>query len=183
MSNTEIVLDAPSASGPPGIKFPAVGNSVKVGIVDVIDYQQRTMAGELKTFEDGNPMMGKRVVGVVLENDGGILTIDEKDKVVEEGDLVSFFCEGSRFFTWKDAKKDHGKVTVGDIMTWKFDREEAATQKGFNKRKVFIANLRPAGMSDGLVKSLCTQEYLKLHGLNDVTADAADEGESGQFKM
>ena len=179
--NGEIQLDAPSQGGPPGIKFPQVGQSVKVGIVDVVDYQQRTMSGELKTFDDGNPKMGKRVIGVVMQNNGGMIKDPENEDqeiLASEGDLVSFFCEGSRFFTWKEALKEHGKVVVGDVMVWKFDRTEKAANKGFNDRKVFTANIQTAGLADGPIKNICVEQYMKLHGINDVTADEANAGDA-----
>jgi hypothetical protein len=174
MSQPEIQLDAPTTGGPPAAKFPEVGNSVIVGIVDVSDYQQRTIEGTAKTWDNGDPMMGKRVTGLVVESDGCVLKEDDSDRPVIQGDLVSFYCEGSRFFTWKDALKDHGSVVVGDVMKWKFEKTEKASKKGYNDRKIYVAALRHAKMEDGDLKAMCIDAYFKIHNPQPLATDNED---------
>lgn len=182
MSNTpEIQLDAPGTGGPPSIKFPSVGDSVIVGIVDVSDYQQRTIDGTPKTWDNGNPMMGKRVTGLVIESKNATIKEDDDDRPVEPGDLVSFYCEGSRFFTWRDALKEHGAVVVGDVMQWTFARTEKASKKSYNDRKIYEASIRHAKMEDGDIKSLCVQAYAQIHNIAGLDS-SSDEGEGETSK-
>jgi len=175
-----ITLDQPN-TGVPAIKFPNVGDGVTVGIVDVQQYQQRTMGGELKTWDNGDPMMGKRVTGLVVAAKNATLKDNDEDRLVVEGDLVSFYIEGSRHFTWKDALKDHGPVNVGDIMDWKFDRTEPAAKKGYNDRKIYVAEIRTPTLAEMEVKQKCIEAYQELHAANVVVDSGGgddDEGDS-----
>lgn len=175
------VLDQPN-TGVPAIKFPSIGDEVTVGIVDVQQYQQRTMAGELKTWDNGDPMMGKRVIGLVVTAKNATMKDNDEDRPVVADDLVAFYCEGSRFFTWKDALKEHGAVSVGDIMDWKFESEEPAKQRGYNPRKVYKAEIHTPSLAEMEIKQKCIDAYHELHSAeNNIPVDTSsgdDEGDS-----
>lgn len=178
---SDITLDTPN-TGVPAVKFPAVGDKITVGIVDVQQYQQRTMAGELKTWDNGDAMMGKRVIGLVVSAKNATLKDNDADRPVVVDDLVAFYCEGSRFFTWKEALKEHGAVAVGDIMDWEFEGEEPAKQKGFNPRKVYKAEIHSATLAEMEIKQKCIDAYHELHSAEtNIPVDTSggdDEGDS-----
>lgn len=176
MSDTP-TLDAPN-TGVPAIKFPNIGDEVTVGIVDVQQYQQRTIEGKLKTWDDGGPKMGKKVIGLVISAKNATLKDNDTDRPVVEDDLVSFYCEGSRFFTWKDALKEHGAVSVGDIMDWRFDREEPPKTRGYNPRKVYVAEIHHPTLKEQDIKQKCVDAYQELHAAADIPVDTStDEGD------
>jgi len=179
MSNPEITLDTPN-TGVPAVKFPSIGDKVTVGIVDVQQYQQRTMDGTPKTWDNGDPKMGKRVIGLVVAAKNATLKENDADRPVAVDDLVAFYCEGSRFFTWKDALKDHGPVSVGDIMDWEFESEEPAKQRGYNPRKVYKAEIHSPSLAEMEIKQKCIDAYHELHAAdNNIPVDsAADDDES-----
>lgn len=172
------ILDSPN-TGVPAVKFPAVGDKVTVGIVDVQPYQQKTMQGEPKTWDNGDPKMGKRVIGLVVTGKNATLKDNDEDRPVVQDDLVAFYCEGSRFFTWKDALKDHGAVAVGDIMDWEFEAEEPAKQKGFHPRKVYKAEIHSPTLAEMEIKQKCIDAYHELHAAEtNIPVDTGQDDES-----
>lgn len=172
------VLDTPNV-GVPAIKFPAVGDEVTVGIVDVQQYQQRTIDGELKTWDDGSPKMGKRVIGLVVTAKNATLKENDADRPVVADDLVAFYCEGARFFTWKNALKDHGAVSVGDIMDWKFDHEDPPKKRGYNPTKIYVAEIHTPKLQEMEIKQKCIDAYHELHSAdNNIPVDDGEDDES-----
>lgn len=181
---SDITLDAPN-TGVPAVKFPNTGDKVTVGIVDVQQYQQRTLDGELKTWDDGGPKMGKRVIGLVVAAKNATLKENDEDRPVAQDDLVAFYCEGGRFFTWKEALKEHGPVNVGDIMEWTFDREEPASKKGYNPRKVYVAEIHSPELSEMEIKQKCIEAYQELHAaeINLDSGSEDDEESDSPYEM
>lgn len=155
---TSITLETPATGGPPAVKFPEVGTSVVVGIVNVDEYHQHNIDGVAQTWSDGTPKMGKRVTGLVVSGDATVGGPDG-DEPVKAGDLVTFYCEGGRHYTWRDAVAEAGEVNVGDVMKWTFDHEEPAKQRGFNPRKVYVAKIRRPKPEDGDLADRCVAAY------------------------
>jgi hypothetical protein len=156
---TSITLDTPTTGGPPAVKFPEVGTSVVVGIVNVDEYHQHNIDGVAQTWSDGTPKMGKRVTGLVVASEGAVVGGERGDQPVQPGDLVTFYCEGGRHYTWRDAVAEAGGVNVGDVMRWAFDHEEPAKQRGFNPRKVYVAKIRRPEERDGDLADRCVAAY------------------------
>lgn len=181
--SADITLDSPN-TGVPAVKFPNIGDKITVGIVDVQPYQQKQMGGELKTWENGDPMMGKRVIGLTITGKNATLKDNDTDRPVVADDLVAFYCEGSRFFTWKDALKDHGAVAVGDIMDWEFAGEEPAKKKGYNNRKVYTAEIHTPTLAEMEIKQKCIDAYHELHSAeNNIPVDNSDDEEESAYEM
>lgn len=175
-----ITLDTPTtASGLPAAKFPEVGNSIIVGLVDVTEYQQHNMDGVPQTWSDGGPKMGKKVTGLVVSADGATVGSEAGDVAAAPGDLVAFYCEKGRHFTWADALKEHGAVEVGDVMLWKFDHEKPATQRGYSPQKVYVAKIRKPEAKDGDLAERCMAARSSLQSRPTIDAgapfDADDE--------
>jgi len=158
-------LDAPASSGPPAAYFPAVGDSIVVGIVDVGEYQQRDYDNnEPKFWPDGGKVMDKVVTGLVVSTTGSTAAGSEKaNGPVNPGDLVTFWCEGGKFFTYRDALKASGGVNVGDVMLWKREADEAPSNPRHNPRKVYTARIRRPEAKDGDLVERCTAKRRELH--------------------
>jgi hypothetical protein len=179
-------LDQPTPSGPPAAYFPAVGDSIVVGIVDVGEYQQRDYdTNEPKTWPDGGKVMGKVVTGLVVSTTGTTSSGSERaNGPVTEGDLVTFWCEGGKFFTYRDALAEAGSIDIGDVMLWTRDADEAPSNPRHNARKVYSAKIRRPEARDGDLVERCTAKHreLKAHRLDQseepfpATAGASNPG-------
>lgn len=167
-------LDTPTQSGPPAARFPAIGDSIVVGIIDVGEYQQRDYdTNEPKTWPDGGKVMGKVVTGLVVKTSGTTdAGSDRASAPVNPGDLVTFWCEGGKFFTYRDAVKDAGGVNVGDVMLWKRDDDKPPTNPRHNPAKTYTAKIRRPKAEDGDLVERCTvkRRELKEQALDRVLA-------------
>ena len=158
-----ITLDTPASSGPPSVKFDNVGDYVTVGIVNVEEYQQRNYdTGEPEVWSDGNPKMGKRSTGLVIDAGNALVGPKGDTRPVETGELVTFHAEGSRHFTWTEAVKAAGSVEVGDVMKWRLDRTEPASNPRYNDRKVYAAVIRKPKAEDGDLADRCVAAYQEM---------------------
>jgi hypothetical protein len=157
-------LDAPTADGPPPAHFPAVGDSIIVGIVDVGEYQQRDYnTGELLSWPDGAPRMGKVVTGLVVSTSGTTdAGTDSASGPAVPGELVRFFCEGGKHYTYRDAIRASGGVHVGDVMLWKRDEDKAPTNPRHNPAKQYTAKIRRPEAKDGDLADRCERARLEL---------------------
>lgn len=153
-------LDEPTRSGPPAAYFPKPGDQIVVGIVDVSKYQQRDYdTNELKFWPDGNKVEGRVVTGLVISANGAMAGTDKKHDPVNPGDLVTFWCEGGKHFTYEAAKKAHGGVERGDVMLWKREADEPAKNSRHNPRKVYVARIRRPEAKDGDIVERCVAAY------------------------
>lgn len=162
-------LDTPTQSGPPAAYFPAVGDSMVVGIVDVGEYQQKDYdTGEPLTWPDGGPKKGKVVTGLVMSATGARAGGEGASSDVSAGDLVTFWCEGGKFFTYRDAIKAAGGVNLGDVMLWKRGDDEPPKNTRHKPRKVYTAIIRRPEAKDGDIVERCTKAR------NDLKAERLD---------
>lgn len=149
-------LDEPTSSGPPAAYFPNPGDQIVVGIVDVATYQQRDYdSGELKSWPDGGKVEGKVVTGLVISCAGAMSGTEKSHQEVGPGELVTFWCEGGKYFTYRDALKAHGPISRGDVMLWKRADDEPAKNPRHNPRKVYVARLRSPEAKDGDIVARC----------------------------
>jgi hypothetical protein len=153
-------LDAPTADGPPSAYFPSVGDSIVVGIVDVDEFRQHDYKTKLpKTWPDGGPVMGKVVTGLVVSTSGAVGGGEKQNRPVEPGDLVRFWCEGAKHFTYRDALVAAGGVNVGDVMQWKRDPDKSF---GGDPSKQYSAKIRRPEAKDGDLADRCEKARLEL---------------------
>lgn len=157
-------LDQPAQSGPPTAYFPAVGDSIVVGIVNVDNFHQRDYTtGELKYWPDGGAVLGKVVTGLVVSTTGTTAAGSERAHgPVGPGDLVTFWCEGSKWFTYQEALKAAGDIDVGDVMLWKREADKPPTNPKHDPQKVYVAKLRKPEAKDGDLVERCTKAHREL---------------------
>ena len=149
-------LDAPTSSGPPAIKFTEPGSNVVVGIVDVYEFQQRDDDGNKLTWDDGSPKMGKAVVGLVVNQSGAYTgKKNEPPKPVAPGDLVTFYCQSGKYFTWRDAVQAYGAVSVGDVMKWERLEDKPPRKSTWSPQQVYKAQIRKPDTHDGDIVDRC----------------------------
>ena len=153
-------LDEPTQSGPPAAYFPEPGTSIIVGIIDVNRYQQRDFdTGDLKFWDDGKPKEGRVVTGLVITVTGAAKGTAKNNEPVNPGDLVTFWCEGGKHYTYEAAKKTHGPVERGDVMMWKREADEPAKNSRHADRKVYTARIRRPEAKDGDIIARCEQAH------------------------
>jgi len=168
-------LDTPNASGPPAAYLPTVGDSIVVGIVDVGTYHQRDYdTDELKYWPDGGKIEGKLITGLVITVTGTTVAGSEKaNGPVAAGDLVTFWCEGGKHFTYAAALKAHGAVELGDVMLWKRDADKAQQNAKHYPQKVYVAKIRSPKAEDGNIVARCEKAAKELDAKPPLDAPAA----------
>jgi len=168
-------LDAPTASGPPAAYFDNEGDSIVVGIVNVDTYHQRDYdTDELKYWPDGGKVEGKIVTGLVISTTGTTGAGSEKANTpVSPGDIVTFWCEGGKHFTYAAALKAHGPVSRGDVMQWKREADKPTTNPKHYAQKVYVAKIRPAEAKDGDLVTRCEKAARELAATPALDAPAA----------
>jgi len=168
-------LDAPKASGPPSAYFPTVGDTIVVGIVDVGTYHQKDYnTDELKYWPDGGKVEGKVITGLVVSTSGDTAAGSEKaNSPVAAGELVTFWAEGGKHFTYAAALKEHGPVDRGDVMLWKREDDKPATNPKHNDQKVYIAKIRSPKAEDGDLVARCEKAAKELAAAPPLDAPAA----------
>ena len=178
-------LDAPTASGPPSAYFPTVGDTIVVGIVDVGTYHQRDYdTDELKYWPDGGKIDGKVITGLVVSTTGDTAAGSVKaNTAVAAGDIVTFWCEGGKYFTYRDALREHGDVDRGDVMLWKREDDKPTTNPKYDAQKVYVAKIRSPKAEDGDLVARCEKAAKELDAAPPLDAPAApsapviDEGD------
>ena len=174
---TDILLDAGSTgSSTPAAKLNNPGASIVVGIVNINDYQQTDFdSGEKLWWDDAHtqPKNGKVITGLVVAADDTTVDDNDVERPAEAGDLVSFWCEGGKWFPYRDAVKEAGGVNVGDVMRWERLADEEPKKKGFNPRKSYKVAIRRPEAKDGDLADRCVEQYFVLK--NRPSLDAADD--------
>lgn len=167
-----ITLDTPGTGGPPAVKFGQIGDYVTVGIVNVEEVQSRNYdTGDPEFWDDGKPKMHPRITAIVTGAQGAIVGKDDEERPVEVGELISIYVQGSRIYTWREAKKSHGAIECGDVMRWKFEREDKPRNPRHKPVKVFVADLRKPASKDGDLLERCEAAYYQLR--DRVTVDSS----------
>lgn len=119
------------AGGPPGVKFPNIGDSVAGVVVEVKERDDVDMdTNEVKKWPDGNPV---KVYVMILDTDG-----------TDEG-LVSLWVRGNMVKAIRDAVTAAGlKSSIGQKLTVQHHALGDAKKAGFNKPKLFRAKVEAA---------------------------------------
>lgn len=153
-------LDTPTQAGPPSAYFPNVGDSIVVGIVDVATYQQKDYdSGAPLTWPDGNPRIGKVVTGLVVTTSGAVGGGEKNNTPVGPGDLVTFWCEGSKWYTYDAALREAGGVDRGHVMRWARVADKPPTNPRHNPAKQYEAKIRPPKPEDGDLVARCIAAF------------------------
>lgn len=148
-------------TGTPGVRLTAIGDSVVVAVVDVRQVPWTEFGtGEPKIGKDGKPRTQDRVVGLVVKgnaviNDGGT------ERAVAAGDIVAIYLAGHNRWEFIEAKNKLPRpLNVGDVMQWRYDRDEKS-QYG-NPKKVKTCTIRPAKADEGEQVKRCEELHHRL---------------------
>jgi hypothetical protein len=159
-NTSDITLDTASSGGPPSPKPQGPGASITVGIVNVDEYQQRDFdSGDLLTWDDGKPKMGKVVTGLVVAAVNTLIGTDDDARPAVAGELVNFWMEKGKHFTWRDAVKAAGGVKLGDVMLWERGEDKPPTKRGLKPQQVYTARIRRSEAKDGDLAERCFAAY------------------------
>jgi len=160
-----IPLDTPTetTSGPPAIKLttPEV-SEVVVGIVDIGEYQQRDIdTGESEWWDAAKtePKMGKILTGLVVSAVACSIKENDADRAVVAGDLVSFWIEKGKYYTYRDALLDAGKADRGGVMKWWREADKPKKNPAHSAPHTYVAKIRPPEAKDGDLADRCEAAY------------------------
>jgi hypothetical protein len=131
-------------TGMPGVRLAAIGDSVVVAVVDVRQVPWTEFGtGEPKIGKDGKPRTQDKVVGLVIKGNG-VITDNGTERAVAAGDIVAIYLAGHNRWEFIEAKNKLPRpLNVGDVMQWKYDRDEKS-QYASNPKKVKTCVIRPA---------------------------------------
>jgi len=160
-----IPLDTPTetTSGPPAIKLttPEV-SEVVVGIVNIGEYQQRDYDTDELSYWDNDPSkpkMGKILTGLVGSAVECATGKDDNETPVSPGDLVSFWIEGGKYYTYRDALLDAGKADCGHVMKWWRAADKPKKNPAHSAPHTYVAKIRPPEAKDGDLADRCEAAY------------------------
>ena len=158
---SQITLSTPQQdSGPsrPYAKLNDIGDSIVIAVGNInksvpqthydtqsplVWYNRKpTPLVDIPTSDQANldPVTGTGITGIVVSSNGNTIgRIGGEDVALQPGDEISIYCDGGkngnqgRYF---DAEKNHGPVSLGDILQYRFDRTEPASNPRYNDRKI-----------------------------------------------
>ena len=137
-----------------------IGSNVVISIVDIDEGLTKTVFGTNPPvpdlYPDGRPKLQDRVVGIVKSADGAKIKNQDGELVsAQHGDLVSIWLASWNRWEWTQAKQNLGRpVEVGDLLRWRYLRDEAPSVAGNNPRKVRDCTLQSPSDADA---ELCRQ--------------------------
>lgn len=172
-----------SRTATPSVKLRNIGDKVIVAIVDVtavpwLEYG----TNEQKVGKDGKPRTQDKVTAIVVSGNG-VITDNESDREVTPGEVVSIYLAGHNRWEFIEAKRRLTRpLNVGDVMQWKYDRDEKSTVAS-NPKKVRTCQIRPPKADEVEQTKRCEQLHhqLRTEGIAlDQQSSASDD--SGDFE-
>lgn len=153
----------------PAVKLDNIGASVVVCIAEiqtdlpVYVYGSNPPVEELN--QDGQPKKQDRVIGLVKFGDGASIKDREGTmRAVEPGDVVSIWLSSWNRWEWNQAKMDLNRsVEVGDLLRWRYERDEAPSRAGNSPRKVRTCALQTADPAEKELVDRAEGLYHDLH--------------------
>ena len=169
----------------PSLKLRNIGDEVIVAIADKQEVPWMEFGTDRqKVGKDGKARTQERFVVIVI---GGtaVYVEDERDEVARPGMEASIYLAGhSRWERIQAYKRDVGGrgVRVGDVMRWRYDRDERSTVAGLNDKKVRTISVRDAKADESAQVAACEALYHRLHTTNlepgnDATTDSYGDEE------
>jgi len=170
------VLDDDTPSGPPAVKFKnsQPGAYVIIGIANIeqrhaTDYDTGTgmywvnrKPTPLENPNGEQPVEYPVITGIVVAANDVEVGPQDEERQVTPGELVTIHCQGGRVYAYRDAKRAHGKVSLGDVLRWKFDSTEPARNSRHQDRKIFTCEIRSPKAEDGDLMQRCEAAYAEL---------------------
>lgn len=171
--------ETPTASRPYA-KLNDIGDTlvIAIGHIDKNIPERDYDTDEIKTWDDGNPITQTRIVGVVLSTSGNVVgRMNSENVILEDGDEVAIFVSGGKNGNqgrFKDAERELGGVELCDVLQWKFDRTEAASNPKWNDRKIYTCAMRKAKPEElAAHKDACEEIYRGFQDLPQLSAPPA----------
>lgn len=145
----------------PALKLPDVGDAVVVAIAHEEQtplYEFRTDGQKIRArTQDGKERNQLRLTVVVVS---GKAVTGEALEPVAPGEEAVIFLSGHNWFNYIEASKRLGGVNVGDVMQWKYDRDEPG--KGLQPKKVRGTTLRHAKPEEAETVAKCEAIYRRI---------------------
>lgn len=119
--------------GIPAAKFDTIGDIVKGTIVNSEVAQQTEFGtGVLKTWDDGRPMMQAVIT---------LQTAERDPQVDDDQGLRKLYVRGQMQAAVRDAVRRSGAsgLELGGTLAVQYKENEPAKQRGFNPKKVYVA--------------------------------------------
>ncbi len=129
--------DLLNQSGAPSVKFPTVGDKVKGTIVAAKKSQQTTPDGELKTFDNGDPMW-QVVITLQTEELDPSITDDTGER--------RLFAKGQMLTAIREALKTAGMsgLEVGATLAVQYTGDGERKNAAYSPPKLYKAQLKAA---------------------------------------
>jgi hypothetical protein len=131
-------FDLLAPTGVPSFKFASIGDTVKGLVVAAESRQQTDLDGNLKSWDDGKPMMQLVIT----------LATDLRDPHIEDDNgHRRIFVKGEMLKAIKEVVgSESNKVTleVGTDLAVKYIGDGEPTKKGYNAPKLFKAHAKAA---------------------------------------
>jgi hypothetical protein len=170
-----------SRTATPSVKLRNIGDKVIVAVVDVtavpwLEYG----TNEQKVGKDGKARSQDKVTALVVAGNG-VITDNETDREVVPGEIVSIYLAGHNRWEFIEAKRKLTRpLNVGDVMQWRYDRDEKSSVAS-NPKKVRTVAIRPPKAEEGEQTRRCEQlhhqlrnEGIALDQSNSVDVDDID---------
>lgn len=162
----------------PSLKLPNLGDTVVVAIAreeTVPLYEYRTDGAKIRAkTRDGKERNQLRLAVVVMS---GKAVTGETLEAVPPGDEAVIYLSGHNWFSYIESTKALGGVNVGDVLQWKYERDEPGS--GGVDKKIRAATLRHARPDEAEVVAQCEAIYRRLTAtpLESATAPVDDDEE------
>ena len=145
----------------PALKLPDVGDAVVVAVAyeeTVPLYEYREDGQKIRALTQDKKERNQLRLSVVVIS--GKAITGKEDEPVAPGEEAVIFLSGHNWFSYIEASKKLGGVNVGDVMQWKFDREEPG--KGREPKKIRATTLRHAKPEEAETVAKCEAIYRRI---------------------
>ena len=138
---TTLMQAATETTSNPSIKLRNVGDSVLLAVTDYAELEANDIDGNPKFTSRGDRATDIVVTGLVVHSNNAKVRSDGEDIDVDEGDEVSVWFTGSRWFQWLQAAKRLGtSLDVGDMLSVKFDQTEKPANPAHSPKAIWAIN-------------------------------------------
>lgn len=164
----------------PALKLPNIGDSVVVAIAheaSVPLYQFRRDGGpKVRALtQDGKERNQLKLTVIVVS---GKAVTGENLEPVASGEEAVIYLAGHNWFSYIESTKKLGGLNVGDVMQWKYERDEPG--KGAEDKKIRAATVRHAKPEEAELVAQCEAIYRRITSTPLTPAGAPQEFEDDE---
>lgn len=163
------------SSGPPAVKLPTIGASIKFAVVDVDNNVPVYVYGKqpplLDTKADGTPKTQIRLTVLVIESDGALIGSGDDQRSPEPGDVVSIYVSSygkwdpdqdkleKPFKSWSACIEAAG-LEVGYVGMWRYVEDLPSNGAEPRKNRKFV--LRADRPDEAAQQQRCEELHKRL---------------------